>query len=445
MTTVTEISDPSFGVRQRPGLGRLVWLLVIVVAAAAGSAVGRRPMDVILLIGGLCLLSVGLLRPRALLVGAIPAALLLHPATGDRLMFAIASILLIVLVVGAGRIWPRFGFDHLLLAALAGWLVLSYAVFSEPITPLEPPGRDLGTLLIGLSLTAVAISLRPSARAVTVVTVLTGTATAALVFAVGERSSDGRAVALGLNPNFVGVSLAVAAVAACALVRGSWALFWLAPVPLLGAAMLATGSREAFIATAIGVGFVATARRSRGWRIAFAVLLLLGALIAPQIGSSLNPLVGGDRGSAELAANNRIRQQVAQFALSVAIAHPVTGIGYGLISDEALRSPDVGIYINSHNDYLRLAAESGLPALVMFLLLAVRSLGRARDPDDVALLAIVLTFLACLPFANALSTLSVACPFWLALGVRLGNRSGAWSWRFMKQALSAPGASRTAH
>lgn len=409
--------------RRRLTSGWVLWLLVVLLAAGAGSALGRRPAAAMLLIGGLGLILVGLLRPRPLLVGTIPAALLLHPATGDRLMFAMAAVLLIVLAAGVGRYWPRLQFEHLLLAALAGWLVLSFAVFSEPITPLQPRGRDLGTFLIGLSLAAVTISLRPSARAVTVATALTGSATAALVFAVGERSNDGRAVALGLNPNFLGVSLAVATVATCALVRASVGLLWLVPLPLLGGAMLATGSREAFVATAVGVVFVAASRGSRRWRVLFAVVLLLGALVAPQVAASLDPLVGGNRGSAELAANNRIRQQVAGFAVSVAVAHPVTGIGYGLIADEALHSAKVGIYIDSHNDYLRLAAEAGLPALSMFLLLAARALRRPRDADDVAVTGIVITFLVSLPFANALATLSVACPFWLALGVLLGTRS----------------------
>jgi hypothetical protein len=65
-------------------------------------------------------------------------------------------------------------------------------------------------------------------------------------------------------------------------------------------------------------------------------------------------------------ARRHAQERVAWFAVRVAAGHPLRGIG-GRFPSYA--DSGFGIHIATHNDYLRLAAETGVQALAVFLVL----------------------------------------------------------------------------
>jgi O-antigen ligase len=110
---------------------------------------------------------------------------------------------------------------------------------------------------------------------------------------------------------------------------------------------------------------------------------------------------------------------VAWFAVRVAAGHPLRGIGYGTFPSHA--GAEFGLHIATHNDYLRLAAETGIPALVAFLGLLWLGLRRPASGDLAVLRAMTAAYAAGLLFANALASLVISTPFWLALGCLLAT------------------------
>jgi O-antigen ligase len=81
----------------------------------------------------------------------------------------------------------------------------------------------------------------------------------------------------------------------------------------------------------------------------------------------------------------------------------------------------LGISINTHNDYLRLAAESGLVTLVLLLALLWLGLARRYTAHHVVLQALGVAYATGLLFANALTDLVISTPFWISLGCLLAR------------------------
>lgn len=69
-------------------------------------------------------------------------------------------------------------------------------------------------------------------------------------------------------------------------------------------------------------------------------------------------------------------------ALHTALANPVLGVGTGAFEWQYPRYASVGYTRAAHNTYLELAAESGLPALLLLIATAVGWLGRALQGEQ---------------------------------------------------------------
>ncbi|MER6173611.1 hypothetical protein [Streptosporangium sp. NPDC001681] len=79
---------------------------------------------------------------------------------------------------------------------------------------------------------------------------------------------------------------------------------------------------------------------------------------------------------------------------------------HGTFAEQAARSPQLGIFINTHNDYLRLAAETGIVPALLLLLLVYRAIRRATGTYEHVLASAVV-----LLFGNTLSNLMASVPF----------------------------------
>ena len=179
---------------------------------------------------------------------------------------------------------------------------------------------------------------------------------------------------------------------------------------LIAAGLWVAGSRTALAAT-LGVSSLLALfnlRRRAVWSIALLVAVGTIAAIAwqwyPQ-GKNLD-------------SNGAFTYRVVrgEAALQLIRAHPVFGVRPGNFSERS------GLSDNAHNNYLQIAAELGLPALLAFAYLcafAVRASWRQASQSWLArgvslgLIAYLVTCLAGHPLLIA----GAAYPFWMTLGV----------------------------
>ena len=155
----------------------------------------------------------------------------------------------------------------------------------------------------------------------------------------------------------------------------------------LGLTTLATFSRGALVALAVGLAWALVTRRIKlvtglATIAALVVVGLAGYLYDPEaVDAAL------ERKQAVAQANVDTRTEAWRVALDQFRAEPLTGVGPGNFTvrfDEfALPDPDVGV-ITTHNAYLNILAELGAPGLVAFLAYLGVSWYylRQREPDD---------------------------------------------------------------
>lgn len=385
---------------------------------AQGQAPAWAPVAV-------CSLLLVWLRPQLPLLSLL-CTVPLVAASGFGGMAVFAVVIAALAIVGSHAalkdFWP--GIDVSLIVLLAVVLMVS-CVLPQMTWAADRAWNDLVSLLAGLAVPAACLVAAPDPRRVAQLTAGCGTGVAAYLLMRGDQA-EGRLIGLGLNPNYAGVLLALATVAAVGMAKvgRSWA--WLLPALVCASAVFETRSRGAYLAVLAGLTCLLLAGRPPRQKVLLTLSGLIAALVLPATLNSQNGLTG-DRSTAELAANSEVRTQAAQLAARVAFENPLRGIGYARFPGFAESTAGFHLRMNTHNDYLRLAAEAGVLALVLFLALVWRSLSRRCSGYEAVLRAVVVANGAALVFANTLSNLVVTIPFWISLGCLLTRNSGSGS------------------
>jgi len=368
----------------------------------------------------------GLFIPPHRLVAAMAPAWLLAPLTAEA--FAIARAATCALALGlllrfvGGTLPVRRPIVWLALLATALIVSLLHPAVAAP-TPLSP-WYDLVGVLTGLAVAASAISAPPDPSVVAKTIAIAG-AVVAGVIVVGGALAAGRLVGAGLNANYLGVMLALPCVAAVGLAWQAKQPAWLVAAAPGAVALVQTQSRGALVAIAAGLGYLVL--RNRSWR-QRALVVGSAALLSVLFGDVLIDLLLGGRSATELDANNTIREEVLRLTVQVAVEHPLRGIGYGMFPPYAAAAPQIGIFINTHNEYARLACEAGAPAAALFVVLVVLAMRGRRVDGEGVLRAIVVVYATSLLFGNFVSNIYVSVPFWLALGCLLAHRDEPRLW-----------------
>jgi O-antigen ligase len=352
-----------------------------------------------------------------MLLALVPAAAAAgHRGTTLPTMVLGAAVLLLLRVAVDG---PRLRLDLLLILLTAAAVTVSWLMPEESFH-VEQAWKACGLLLVGLVLLAVSALRPPDPRRIAQVVAVSGGLLAAYLLIRGEYAAD-RLTGLGLNPNYVGAALALPLVAAAGLARFSRSWLWLMPAVVCACALLETRSRGAFVMAAAGLTCVLLAARPLRYKVLIAVAVLTFTAMLPGTLGSMEGNLTGSRTATELTANSEVRMQAALLAVRVALDHPLRGIGYAMFPEYARSSSALGIYINTHNDYLRLAAESGLVTLVLLLALLWLGLARRYTAHHVVLQALGVAYATGLLFANALTDLVISTPFWISLGCLLAR------------------------
>jgi len=399
--------------RLRPG-GHLP-LLVGLATPVAVYLFTRHPAALGVLTFAATLPLVAMLRPAVLVQVLIPL-FVLGPALprGTEAAAGAAGVLAVSVAVQvvSGAVALRRA--HLWIGLFGLAMLVSFVFPAMRLPSQDSPLFNLLGIGIGLALLAAVVASPPPAHRIAAITAASGAVAAAYTLLLGD-DLHGRLQGLTLNPNYLGALLALPLVAAAGLTYTTRKAVWLVPVLLCALALVDTGSRGAMLAAAGGLGILLV---RPAWRRQPLLVVVGGAaVLAVATGVvDLGSLLHG-RPAAELAYNNDVRATAAMFALDVAIQHPLRGVGYAMFAPYAAGPTGLGIYINTHNDYLRLFAESGAVALALFLVLLWLGLrGRRLTPDLVILRAVVVAYAVGLVFANTLANLTVTGPFWVALG-----------------------------
>jgi putative inorganic carbon (hco3(-)) transporter len=182
----------------------------------------------------------------------------------------------------------------------------------------------------------------------------------------------------------LGLALAIATVKTQS-VRLRWAAAALVPVTLL--IILLTQSRGVFVGLVVGFGPPVLARlmkRPSGAAPVLVVLAVIAVLVPAaswhRLGGITNltktiaeahkkgpPATSEDRLDQFAADSARQRFDILKTGLHIAASHPVLGVGIGCYNEANARyAPQLGER-DAHNTYVRLAAEMGLPGLLLWL------------------------------------------------------------------------------
>jgi hypothetical protein len=398
-------------------------------AVTARRVAPGRPVTAVLV-----LVRVGLLLvvPLSILVGGT--------STGGRLAtVAAVAALAVAAAVPVVLGFLRLGWPHFWITMLACVLIISFVFPVVPMPTTMPVEKhrvvhfvgalggltpteltrltDLVGMLAGLALLAIGVMVPPRAGHLARVIALTGAVAAVYVLAHGTYD-NGRLQGLSCNPNYLGILLTLPMVASVGLIRYRRDVKWLAPAAVCFVAMADTQSRGAFIGAAAGIAVVLIQGRPVRWQ-ALMSLAVAASAVTVLGAHGIHGLWISDRGASDMSTGNGLRLHAAELAVRATVEHPLRGVGYWMFPTYARHSRDLGVYIMTHDDYLRLAAEAGLGALVAFLVLLGLGAVRRRSGDPAVLRAVVVAYAAGLLFANPAAILEISTPFWVALGCLL--------------------------
>lgn len=315
-----------------------------------------------------------------------PRATATEPKTAAALALSIAAL---ALRAGELRRSRRMSGALVLWLAFVGWSGVS-ALWGRP-----PGWLELAPWVAacGIALAVSTLERRAAARVVTETALVAGSLSAlrALVeFGLGAR---GILVHGGQgNGNWLGLLLAICLPLSAGRLRSALrdrdrgSAMFAAMVGLQLAALALSESRTAWMAAAAAGGVAALPWLSTGSR-KTAVVMLAGVLFSTSLHASAN--TGGDRlGAIEQASESwRGRLWIWTTTLDIVVQHPATGTGLGDFGHaflraqsgrlQALPAPEAARRFENattaHNDWLQVAAESGLAAP----LLLIASLGAA--------------------------------------------------------------------
>lgn len=303
---------------------------------------------------------VGLMLLAATVIGVLPRSVMLVPARG-------LSAVLFAFWIWIGLSLTQTQHFHLSLLELSRWTLnlVAVQVVLATVGRMRLPSVVLGVVVAGAALVA-----------------LSG-----IQEYLSPGTQEGWRIFAGWhNPNAAASLFALVLPPALALVlavRGSSGrALALLGVAVICAALFLTASKGGLISAALGVvGFVVVSAAVAGHRVrwvplaaalAVSVAASLGvvglkSLTAPERGSATRLLAAGEEAQQSFA----FRRQVWTETRDMIAERPLLGFGMGTYAPEFKRFSQVQAPVLAHNSYLQLAAEAGVPAVLLFLAFGV--------------------------------------------------------------------------
>jgi len=141
------------------------------------------------------------------------------------------------------------------------------------------------------------------------------------------------------------------------------------------ASVLLSASRGGLLSLAFCLVYMIFHGRKRFWLLSgIALIMVVLSWILPH--TPWDRFLRPDTGA---AISTEIRKQALEGGWAMIQAHPLTGIGAGMFKPKLVEyNPEAPAAVIGHNTYLEIAAELGLPALAVFLLILGTAWSRAR-------------------------------------------------------------------
>ena len=368
--------------------------------------------------------------PRLALLATIPAATFGVVVLSSWLSFRAYG--LVVAVAGLGvvtrrwRVQPLFHGTVLLLVCIVMGSAYTTAEFAGTLS-VRSPALYAAT---GLAVMASSAVIRPRIDHVLLMIAVAGATVAWVVlagwFRLESMTRSGalqRVFALGLNPNYLGVLVALGAVAAVGVaVERKTGWFALLALPCV-LALPSLKSRTALVLLAVGVVSIVLSlpgQRGRRLTVVASVLGLLFLLNTSFIDDIYRAVLGA-RADLDLSDSDEFRRGVASFAWEQGLAHPLVGLGYGQFPVTAgtefpIANP------SAHNEYLRTFAELGLLGLGSLLAVMVQ-VGRAarRAPMHTTATVILALYAVAMMTMEPLQSLPTSMGVFVLAGAVVGR------------------------
>jgi O-antigen ligase len=174
------------------------------------------------------------------------------------------------------------------------------------------------------------------------------------------------------NPNDLAINIAISFPLAMAFMlgsRGVTKILWASALAIMAVGVVLTSSRSGLLALVIIIGICVWEYGVKGKRRQLVMATILALVLGCGIAASSahyrarveSIFLGNIEGSGD--KNSReARIELLKKSVNVALTHPVLGVGPGCFI-----LVDQGWHV-AHNAYTELAAEAGIPALVLFLM-----------------------------------------------------------------------------
>jgi O-antigen ligase len=298
-------------------------------------------------------------------------------------------------------------------AGFAALILLSAAGHGAPA--FIPSGAALNsavTLAANALLVPAVALLRPPWTVVLKAVGLSSVAVALYTLTHGTQTG-GRLGLDGINPNTIGHAATLGTLSLLTLAVHTRRVRWLTVAMVPAVSAVASQSRGALLALAVGIAVLLLAMVGRRHRLPVVVLLApaVVALAAPI--RSLATTALSARSANFLSSDARV--DVLHLAIGLTVDHPLLGVGYRHFLDYS--APAVGMALDTHDDYARVAVEAGLPALLLLAVVLAGGVLRGRRSLPAPLLALWVPCVLCVAFINALTDLRVTLAVWLVAGL----------------------------
>lgn len=372
------------------------------------------------------ILVVVVARPTEAILAAIPIVMLpISIEIGELSMqYLLLGIIEIGVIARCAKNTKRF--LPLVSIVLVASILLARSLFSTSRV-LVTQGAALNSLLalllcLGVVL-SVALTAPPVKRTIQILA-LSGAGVSLYSAFFAAASVTGRLASEDLNANSTGHIAAITLVTLAGLSLDSRKIWWLALGLPAAYVLLGSESRGALVIVAIGI--VALLLNSISGQSRYFIAIASAAIVAfswdsIQAGESVS--ISAGRSVESTSQSTEQRSILLHLAFRLILENPLTGIGYRAFPDYSTAVFRTGF--NTHNEFLRIAVEAGIPALIAILLVplwVVFSVPKTWPYRRTALAIIAASSMSFL-VGNTASLLPLATPVWVVIGLLWSRRS----------------------
>lgn len=177
------------------------------------------------------------------------------------------------------------------------------------------------------------------------------------------------------EPNYLALALVLLIPMAVVLVRQQETtgkqVFWSLGAGILVMSLILTGSRGGFLGFLASMGLLCFKMARRPFLVASVAVtgLVLFAMVVPtNLGQRLRASLDTDVQDSGVSASTQAHLDLFKAGLGMIAENPVFGVGLGEFKQQSSVYYDVAKERIAHNTYIQIAAESGVPALLTFLI-----------------------------------------------------------------------------